>query len=312
MSDEHPNDEHAPVGEHAPAEECGREMIAGFLKPNPDCLLCGSEVSFAVNRDWLDGKSYEELAKEHQDDYRKASGGHPLTPTTLAVHFNGHVNAKGAAVNKWSKSLAARQSQTAIEAMPSEDGDTLFDSITQRGQSVNKQAAADLVIMEMVSNLKDMKRDIAERRAEGRTFDLAVAMKEFGKLLQGFHTNLIKAAETESKLEVNASNIQSARVLDFAVLRSLPDSRITDDEFARNAEQLWFTIAVKHIVGRLDEAMRDTQLDAPTRAAVLGRIKASMQGLDESVSDEYEREMRPLRSERGIIDVEPESEEGQA
>jgi len=184
----------------------------------------------------------------------------------------------------------------------------LFKQARNRG--MNKLSVADLVVEEMIGNLHEMKRDIAERRESGRTFDLATAMKEFGKLLQGLHGNLIKAAETGSKVAVNDSNIQSARILDFAVLRTLPNNKDKDDAFARSAEQLWFSIVVKHIVGRLDEVMKAAQLDAPMRAEMLGRIKSAMQGLDGSVSDEYEREIQLLKSEReqDMIDAEPVSD----
>jgi len=310
MSDEHaiPENENdqVPGSEN---DQAAREMVVNFLKPKAECLLCSGELSFAVNRDWLDGQQYEELIQNHQDDYRRVSGGHPLTPTTLAVHFNGHVDAKGAAVNQWSKLLAERpQPRSAEEAPIVPSGPNLFKRARERG--MNKLSVADLVVEEMIGNLYEMKRDIAERRDSGRTFDLATAMKEFGKLLQGLHGNLIKAAETDSKVAVNDSNIQSARILDFAMLRTLPDNKDKDDAFARTAEQLWFTIAVKHIVGRLDEVMKVAQLDAPMRAEMLNRIKSAMQGLDGSVSDEYEREIQLLRSERerDMIDAEPASD----
>jgi len=296
-------DEHMDFPEPAPsAAESERDIVRQLLKPNGDCLLCGAtNTAFAVNRDWLDGRSFDELTRAHQDEYRQVSGGNPLTPTTLAIHFNKHVGAKGAAINKWTRGLIARlkpqDAEPADETQPK-----LLQELRDASLGPDKLRQAELTVREMLTNLEAIKQDIAERRAEGRTFDLSIAMKEYGKLLQGLHAGLLKAAEVDSKLEVNASSIHSARVLDFALLRS---TRLVGsdggnyDDFVLSAEKLWFAVAVKHIVARLDEALKSVRgMSLPMRAEALSHIKSAMAGLDMPVSAEYERELRQLQAER--------------
>lgn len=303
-----------PVGQ--PAErDCAAEMIPHLLKPNQECVFCsGSELALAVNRDWLDGKQYDEIISRHQGEYLQASG-NPMTPTTLAIHFNKHMSAKGAAINKWTKSLAERTQPQTMPAVQDDDDNSMTLLKERSRLGADKTYLAELAVQEIISNLEAMKRDIAERRATGRTFDLANAMKEYGKLLQGTHSNLLKAAEVDSKLAVNESSIQSARVLEFAMMKSmnLMDRQHRNyDEFMRSAERLWFTVAVKHIVARLDLALRSTDLAPPDRAEVLSQIKSSMQGLDVIVSEEYDREVHLLRAEHdpdNIVDGVAETKE---
>jgi len=291
------------LSEPAPsAAESERDMVRQLLKPNEDCLLCGATgTAFAVNRGWLDGGSFDELTRAHQDEYRQVSGGNPLTPTTLAIHFNKHVGARGAAVNKWTRGMAARlkprDTEPAAEAHPD-----LLQELRDASLGTDKLHLAELAVREILGNLEDIKKDIAERRAEGRTFDLSIAMKEYGKLLQGLHAGLLKAAEVDSKLDLNASSIHSARVLDFALLRSARLAGCDSgnyDEFVLSAERLWFAVAVKHIVARLDTALKSVRgMTHPMRAEALSHIKSAMAGLDMPVSAEYERELRQLQAER--------------
>ena len=296
--------EHIDFPEPAPSvasAESERDIVRQLLKPNEDCLLCGAtNTAFAVNRDWLDGRPFDELTRAHQDEYRQVSGGNPLTPTTLAIHFNKHVGAKGAAINKWTRGLAARfkpREEPAAETHPD-----LLQELQDASLGTDKLHLAELAAREIIANLEAIKKDIAVRRAEGRTFDLSIVMKEYGKLLQGLHAGLLKAAEVDSKLDLNASSIHSARVLDFALLRS---TRLVGsdggnyDEFVLSAERLWFAVAVKHIVARLDEALKSVRgITHPMRAEALSHIKSAMAGLGATVSAEYESELRQMQAER--------------
>lgn len=270
-----------------------RDLIAQFLKPNEECVLCArDEIAFAVNQDWLEGKNYQDIIQAYQDEYKRLSG-HNLSPTTLAIHFSKHMNSRGAAINRWAR--AKTPSQQKGESLPAvRDDSDLYD--LHNRTHLNKFTAADSAVREMISNLNAMKRDIDERRESGRTFDLSMAMKEYGKLLQGLHASLLKAQEIDSKLEVNASNMQTSRVLEFLALggKSATDHPGYDD-FACEAEQLWLSVAVKHIVARLDAALKSTDLDAPSKADVLVQVKGVMRGLDESVSNEYEIAVKTLR-----------------
>lgn len=296
--------EHADFPEPPPsAAESERDIVRQLLKPNEDCLLCGAtETAFTVNRDWLDGRSFDELTRAHQDEYRQVSGGNPLTPTTLAIHFNKHVGARGAAINKWTRGLAARFKPRDIIARGAETHPDLLKELQDASLGADKMHLAALAVREIIANLEAIKQDIAERRADGRTFDLSIAMKEYGKLLQGLHTGLLKAAEVDSKLDLNASSMHSARVLDFALLRSVSlvgRDGGNYDEFVLIAEKLWFSVAVRHIVARLDAALKSVRsMSPPMRAEALSHIKSAMAGLDTSVSAEYERELRQLQAER--------------
>lgn len=277
-----------------------RDLIGQFLKPNEECAFCaGDDIAFAVNQEWLEGKNYQEMVRTHQDEYRRLHE-HDLTPTTLAIHFAKHMDSRGAAINKWARAKPPEQQQV-HENLPAvrDDGDNLYD--LHNRIHLNKFTTADSAVREMIANLEAMKNDIEGRRESGRIFDLAMAMKEYGKLLQGLHSSLLKAQEIDSKLEVNESNVRSARVLEFAALTSLSigGKSVTDhpnyDDFVCEAEQLWLSVAVKHIIARLDVALKATDLDAPLKADVLMQIKGVMKGLDEPVFNEYEREMKVLR-----------------
>ncbi len=269
-----------------------RDLVAQLLKPNDECVLCAlDDIAFAVNQDWLDGKNYQDIVQIHQDEYRRLSG-HDLTPTTLAIHFAKHMNSSGAAINKWAKSKAPDQ-QKACESPLAVRDDDLYN-LPNRSH-LNKSIAADSVVREMISNLDSMKKDIAERRESGRTFDLAIAMKEYGKLLQGFHASLLKSQEVDSKLELNESSMRTSRVLEFVALGGIIADHPEYDDFVCEAEQLWLSVAVKHIVARLDAALKSTDLDAPSKADVLVQVKGVMKGLDESVSNEYDASVRKLR-----------------
>lgn len=275
------------------AGEKKRDLIAQFLKPSEECVLCAPNgIAFTVNQDWLEGKNYQDIVQIHQDEYKRLSG-HDLSPTTLAIHFAKHMNSSGAAVNKWAR--ARTPGQQACENLPAVQNDDDLFNLHNRVH-LNKFTAADSVVREMISNLDAMKKDIDERRESGRTFDLAIAMKEYGKLLQGFHASLLKSQEVDSKLEVNALNMRTSRVLEFVALGG---KDATDhpgyDDFVREAEQLWLSVAVKHIVARLDVALKSTDLDAPSKADVLVQIKGVMSGLDEPVSNEYEDSVKKLR-----------------
>ena len=281
-----------------------RDLIGQFLKPNKECVFsAGDDIAFAVNQDWLEGKNYQEMVRIHQDEYERLSGGHDLTPTALAIHFTKHMDSRGAAVNKWARAQVPGQQQ-ARENLPTvQDVDDLSLYNLHNRIHLNKFTAADSAVREMISNLEAMKKDIDDRRESGRTFDMAVVLKEYGKLVQGLHGSLLKAQEIDSKLEVNATNAQASRVLEFAALKSLsiggkdavdhPDY----DDFVREAERLWLSVAVKHIVARLDVALKATDLDAPAKADVLVQVKGVMKGLDESVFNEYELKMKTLRDQ---------------
>lgn len=163
-----------------------QDLIVQFLKPNEECVLCArDEIAFDINRDWLEGKNYQDLIQSYQDEYKRLSG-HNLSPTTLAIHFTKHMNSQGAAINKWSRANPPSQQQ-AHENLPAvrDDNDYLYD--LHNRVHLNKATAANSVVREIISNLDAMKKDIDERREAGRTFDLAMGMKEYGKLLQGFH-----------------------------------------------------------------------------------------------------------------------------
>ncbi len=276
------------------AKEEKRDLIAQFLKPSGECILCArDDIAFAVNQGWLEGKNYQDIIQVHQDEYKRLSG-HDLSPTTLAIHFTKHMNSRGAAINRWSRAKASGP-QSACENPPAvRDGNDLYD--LHNRTHLNKFTAADSAVREMISNLDAMRRDIDERRDSGRTFDLSMAMKEYGKLLQGLHASLLKSQEIDSKLELNMSNMQTSRVLEFVALggKNAADHPGYDD-FVCEAEQLWLATAVKHIVARLDAALKSTDLDAPSKADVLVQVKGVMKGLDESVSNEYEDAVKSLR-----------------
>lgn len=269
-----------------------RDLIAQLLKPSEECVLCArDDLAFAVNQDWLEGKNYQDIVRIHQDEYKRLSG-HDLSPTTLAIHFAKHMKSGGAAINKWARANPPRPTRENLPVVRNDND--LYD--LHNRVHLNKSTAADSTVREMISNLDAMKRDIDERRKSGRMFDLAIAMKEYGKLLQGFHSSLLKAQEIDSKLEVNASNMQTSRVLEFVALggKNAADHPGYDD-FVCEAEQLWLSVAVKHIVARLDAALKSTDLDPPSKADVLVQVKGVMKGLDESVSNEYESAVKILR-----------------
>jgi len=268
-----------------------RDLIAQFLKQNEECVLCAREdIAFVINQNWLDGKNYQDIIQANQNEYKLLSG-HDLSPTTLAIHFTKHMNSRGAAINKWAR---ASGPQRVCETPPVRKDNDLYD--LHNRTHLNKFTAADSAVREMIANLAAMRTDIEERRESGRTFDLSMAMKEYGKLLQGLHASLLKSQEIDSKLEVNASTMQTSRVLEFIALggKDAADHPGYDD-FVCEAEQLWLTTAVKHIVARLDSALKSTSLDAPSRADVLVQIKEVMKGLDESVSNDYEIAVTTLR-----------------
>lgn len=272
------------------AGEEKRDLIAQFLKPSEECILCArDDLAFAVNQDWLEGKNYQDIVRVHQDEYKRLSG-HDLSPTTLAIHFAKHMKSSGAAINKWARANPPRQTRENLPVVRNDND--LYD--LHNRVHLNKGTAADSTVREMISNLDAMKKDIDDRRESGRTFDLAIAMKEYGKLLQGFHSSLLKAQEVDSKLELNVSNMQTSRVLEFVALGGNADHSGYDD-FVREAEQLWLSVAVKHIVARLDAALKSTDLDPPDKADVLVQVKGVMKGLDESVSNEYESAVKSLR-----------------
>jgi len=277
-------------------EKC--DLIAQFLKQNEECALCSREdIAFVINQNWLDGKNYQDIIQAHQNEYKLLSG-HDLSPTTLAIHFTKHMNSRGAAINKWSRASGQRQ---ACKTLPVRKDNDLYD--LHNRTHLNKFTAADSAVREMIANLDAMRGDIEERRESGRTFDLSLAMKEYGKLLQGLHASLLKSQEIDSKLEVNASNIQTSRVLEFIALGGKADHPGHDD-FVCEAEQLWLATAVKHIVARLDSALKSTGLDAPSKADVLVHVKEVMKGLDESVSSDYEIAVTTLRDRHfGSVDI---------
>jgi len=269
-----------------------RDLIAQFLKQDEECVLCAREdISFVINQNWLDGKNYQDIIQTHQNEYKHLAG-HDLSPTMLAIHFTKHMNSRGAAINKWAK--ASGVPQQVCENLPARNDNDLYD--LHNRTHLNKFVVADSAAREMISNLEAMRKDIDERRESGRTFDLAIAMKEYGKLVQGLHASMLKSQEIESKLEVNASAMQTSRVLEFIALggKDASDHPAYDD-FMCEAEQLWLTTAVKHIVARLDSALKSTDLDAPSKADVLVQIKGVMKGLDESVSNDYELAVTTLR-----------------
>jgi len=293
------------------ANDGDRGTVFLFLKPDAECLLCAnSDLAFAVNRDWLDGRQYEEIVQAHLEDYRQIEN-EPLTPTVLAMHFNRHMDARGAAINKWSRGAAQRRQTAAGAQQAGAQQDlacsgappSLYDMLSQHG-TVDKPEAANRTIREIIVNLDAMRTDIKERKDNNRTFDLVFVLKEYGKLLQGLHGSLLKSQELDSKLEIDASTIQSARILDFVMLRTLCQMDADDpryDAFVRSAEQLWFSVAARHIVLRLDAALRSTELDPPTRASVLMQVKKAMKGLDVSVVQDYDRELGGLRESQSRV-----------
>jgi len=134
------------------SKEEERSLIGQFLKPNADCVFCArSDLAFAVNRDWLSGQNYKEMVRIHQDEYKLASVGHDLTPTTLAIHFTKHMDSRGAAINKWAR--ARVPDKPVSENLPIVHEKKLYD--LQNQTHLNKFSAADSAVREMISNLDD-------------------------------------------------------------------------------------------------------------------------------------------------------------
>lgn len=285
-----------------------QDQISRFLKPDSNCLLCSADnFSYAVNRDWLDGKVYREIVKKHGAEYGRISGGKKLCHSLLAVHFAQHMNVAGAAVSKWSKRLLKRTPSRAM--VPTPDQENLFSLLVDR--HIDNHELAKLAIREILSSLKMMKDEIDAKQESGRVMDLVSTIEKYNKLLQGFASTIQRERDLESKLEIDASHIQSAKILDFVVLRNagLIDSEDPKySDFIRSAETLWINVAMAEIAERVGNAIKKVDLDAAKRMTILKQVNASVKGLENAVQSKYEKEMQFLRERQlgagDVIDVE--------